>query len=179
MPLFRRRPPYVSLRVPAPGGQGWPSLDDVGRPSFASSTYYEIGCRHAYDDEAHDLAARLVDAVMPHLPTGVDDEDEPYLRKVFVTAARIGAGIGTVERTLPTPDARSMDRRIAAALWQARRKLPAMPPAWTDLAAYVMLAGYYLARTDVRRLPALVEELGAQPGGGSGPGQDARPGQSA
>ena len=154
-----RRPRYLPLVVPALDGTGWPTLDDVGRPSFDSLTLYELGLRNAFEDEAHDVAQRLVDAALPHVPTGVSEEDEPYLTKVFATAARIGAGVGMVERTLSTPDLDSMDRRIGASLWQARRKLPVMRQDWTEMAAYFLLAGYYVARTDLFVIPVLVEHL--------------------
>ncbi len=161
MGLFTRRPRYLPLVLPRLDGTGWPDLDAVGRPTFDSLTLYELGLRNAFEDEAHHLSDRLVDAALPHVPTGVSEEDEPYLTKVFRTAARIGAGVGMVERTLSTPDMDSMDRRIGASLWQARRKLPVMRQDWTVFAAYFLLAGYYVARTDPFVIPVLVEEMHA------------------
>ncbi|MDP9434200.1 MAG: hypothetical protein M3P93_02980 [Actinomycetota bacterium] len=156
MGLFRRRPPTLPLSLPRPDGAGWPDRAETGRPSFEGATYYELGTRNAFEPEAHDLADRLVDAVLPRLATGVTEEDEPYLRKTFLTAARIGAGVGMAERSLATP-IHLMDRHVAAALWLARRKLPAMRADWSRTGAYFMLAGYYLARTDLDLLPALVQ----------------------
>ena len=164
MGLFSRGPAYLPLDVPRLDGTGWPDPAEVGRPSFEANAYYEVATRNAFEPEAHEVADALVAAVLPHVPTGVSAEDEPYLRKLFLTAARIGAGMGRVERDLPTPDLERVDRHVAAALWQARRKLPAMRPDWAASAAYFLLAGYYVARTELYVIPTLVERLGS-PGG--------------
>ena len=162
MRLFSRRPSHVPLGVPRLDGTTWPDEGLVGRPTFEANTFYELAVRRAYESEAHALAEELVAAVLPHLDTGADPEDEPYLRKVFSVAARVGVGLGMVERTLdPLPD--STDRRIAAALWQARRKLPAMQPHWARTAAYFVLAGHYVARTEPAVIPGLVEDLVFRP----------------
>ena len=159
VPLFARRPRHLPLAVPRPDGTGWPDPSDVGRPSFDALTFYELGCRFAFEPESHDLAEQLVDTVLPHLSTGATVEDAPYLRKVFTTAARIGAGVGRQERGLSTPDLDSVDRRIAGALLQGRRKLPVMREDWTRLGAYFLLAGYYVGRTSPMIIELLVEEI--------------------
>ncbi len=163
MRLFPRRPRHLPLALPRLDGTGWPDPAAVGRPSFDTSTFYELACRNAYETEAHEVADRLVGAILPQVPTGVSARDEPYLRKVFHTAARIGAGLAMVERTLPTPDPRSVDRRIAGALWQARRRQPVMSPDWARTAAYFLLAGYYVARTSPEVIPSLVREVTSPP----------------
>lgn len=156
---FRSRPrtspaelPYVRPRL---DGTGWPPQTDVGRPSFDSATFAELGQRCAHDPEAHVVADRLVGDLLPHVPTVVTAEDEPYLRKTFRTAAQIGAGLGIVERDLGRPAGATIDRRVAGALWQARRRLPAMQPDWSAAAAYFLLAGYAVARSG----PQVVDEL--------------------
>lgn len=159
MRLFPRKPPYLPLAVPRLDGTGWPDPATVDRASFESLTFSELARRHAFEAEAHHVADLLVPAVLPHVYTGVSEEDEPYLRKVFTTAARIGAGIGMVERTLSTPGIETVDRRIAATLWDARRELPVMPADWARVAAYLLLAGYYVARTDPCVVASLVEEI--------------------
>ncbi len=165
MPLFARRPRYLPLTVPRPDGVGWPDPAEVGRPNFDALTFYELGCRFAFEPEAHDLAEHLVDTVLPHLQTGALEEDAPYLRKVFTTAARIGAGVGRQERGLSTPDLDHVDRRIAAALIQGRRKLPVMREDWTRLGAYFLLAGYYVGRTNRLVVEVLIDELRASSSG--------------
>ena len=162
---FRRRPapppadlPYLRPRL---DGTGWPEESAVGRPSFDTATFAELGQRHAYDPEAHVVADRLTTNLLPHLSTGVSAEDEPYLRKTFTTAARIGAGLGIVERGLASStSATTMDRRVAGALWQARRRLPAMRPDWTAAAAWFLLAGYAVARSGLHVVDELREDLG-------------------
>ena len=165
MGLFARRSPQpprpsrVPLGRPRLDGEGWPDESAVGRPSFEANTYYELASRNAYDGVAHALAEELVDAAMPHVPTGTLAEDQPYVRKLFTVAARIGFGIGVVERGLGEPEEDSVDRHIAAALWQARRKQPAMPPRLAGAAAWFLLAGYWVARTEPTVIPVLVDEL--------------------
>jgi hypothetical protein len=155
---FRTRPTSVPLALPRLDGAGWPDEAALGRPSFETNTFYELAVRHAYEPESHAVADLLVDEALPHVPTGVTAEDEPYLRKVFITASRIGAGVAIVERTLGPVDAGTADRRIAGALWQARRKLPAMQADWSRYAGWFLLAGYHVARTG----PSAVERLLAQ-----------------
>jgi hypothetical protein len=165
MGLFARRssrpprPSRVPLGRPQLDGGGWPDEAVVGRPSFEANTYYELANRNAYDGEAHALAEELVDAAMPHVPTGTTAEDQPYVRKLFTVAARIGFGIGIVERSLDAPEGDTVDRHIAGALWQARRKQPAMPPQLSGAAAWFLLAGYWVARTEPTVIPVLVDDL--------------------
>lgn len=167
MGLFRRRvtdaPAHLPLGRPGPDGAGWPDEAVVGRPSFEANALHELATRDAYTAEAHDLAEELVAAALPHVPTGATAEDEPYLRKVFTVAARVGAGLGRVEHTLGPVDPATVDRRVAAALWQARRKLPVMPPEWERAAAWFLLAGHHVARTERAAIPLLVDHL-AHPG---------------
>ena len=70
--------------------------------SFEVSTLYEMGYREAFEPEAHLVADQLMDRLLPAVPLGeVAQEDAPYLRRVFMVAAQVGAGIGIVEvRTL-------------------------------------------------------------------------------
>ena len=159
-------PKPTSVPVPLPGvdGSGWPDKKTVGRPSFESNTFYELAVRHAYDPEAHAISARLADDLLPHVRTGVSAEDEPYLHKVFTIAARIGAGVGIVDRGLGAAEPGQVDRRIAAALWEGRRKLPVMSPQWTTTAGYFLLAGFHVARTGPPMVDRLIAEL---PSGGA------------
>jgi hypothetical protein len=157
--LFRRRPRYVPLVVPRLDGTTWPDRATLGRPSFDALTFYDLGYREAFEPEAHDIADLLVEAVLRRVPARVSAEDEPYLMRVFVNAARIGAGIGIVERKIEKPGDQMMDRRVCGALWQARRELPAMQGDWAQVAQYLLLAGYYVARHDPGGIPALVERM--------------------
>jgi hypothetical protein len=163
VPLFSRRPsPPSHLPLPPPGldGAGWPDEGAAGRGSFESSTYYELAVRHAYDLEAHAVGDRLVDDLLPLVSTGVSEQDEPYLHKVFLTAARIGAGIGIVERSLGPANPQLVDRHIAGALWQGRRKLPAMQPDWGRTAGFFLLAGFHVVRGGREVVDRLADELG-------------------
>lgn len=155
MPLFRSRPATLPLVPPRLDGTGWPDPAQVGRPSFDSATFHETATREAYEVEAHAVADRLLDDVLPRIATGVSAQDAPFLRKVLLVAARVGAGVGIVERGLGEPDPAAVDRRVAAALWEARRKLPSMPPERARVAAYFLLAGFHVARTG----PDAVEQL--------------------
>ena len=165
MRLFSSRPGSLTMPRPQLDGTGWPDLAEVGRPTFESNTFYELGVRHAYDAEAHAISARLVDDLLPHIATGANAEDGPYLAKLFGVAARIGAGIGIVERGLGVAGLDSVDRRIAAALWEGRRKQPVMPPDVGGLAGYFLLAGFHVARTGPSLVERLVADLTA-PGAG-------------
>ncbi|MCU1692295.1 MAG: hypothetical protein JWM64_1386 [Frankiales bacterium] len=164
MPLFSRRPRGpLPLPLPAPDGAGWPSTDDVGRPTFAASALHESGLRNAYEIEAHAAADRLVDQLLPLLPTGATEQDAPFLRKVLLTAARIGAGVGMVARTGdapagPSPD--TVDRDVAGALLLARGALPHMPPHQAHLAGYFLLAGFRTTRLGPDEVDRLQERLG-------------------
>lgn len=157
--LLRPRPRSLPLTVPRPDGSGWPDEGAVGRPSFDGLTFYELACRRAFELDVHDVADRVIDAVLPHVHTDVSAEDEPYLTKVFRTAARVGAAVAMVDRSGSTSDADTIDRHIASALWQARRALPAMRPDWAVLGAYFVLAGYYVARGGEQALVRLVRQL--------------------
>lgn len=156
----------LPLSVPRPDGTGWPQ--EAGRPSFEASTYYELGSRRAYEPAAHDLAGRLVAGLLPHLTTGATPEDAPYLHKVFLTAARLGAGLGIVEREATSSAPGELDRDIAGALGQARRGLPAMREDWARTATWFLLAGHYLARQEPAACDGVLLALAAQVEGHGG-----------
>lgn len=153
----RSVPEPLPLALPRRDGSTWRNA--MAQPSFEASTYYEMGSRRAYEPEAHALADRLLEAALPHVATGAGAEDAPYLRKVLLTAARIGVGLGLVD---PSPPGR-LDPAVAGALGQARRGLPAMQPDWALLGAWFLAAGHYLARHDAAArddvLRVLVEQL--------------------
>lgn len=154
------RPSHLPLGRPGTDGAGWPDRADVGRPGFASSTLHEMALRAAYEPEAHAIADRLLDDVLPHVALDVSAEDEPYLRRVLLTAARIGAGTGIVERAAgPQVRAGLVERDVAAALWRARVGLPPMPPPREGVAAYFLLAGFVVARDGRDVVDALVRDL--------------------
>ena len=159
MRLFRSRPEPgpLPLPPPRPDGTGWPDAGVVGRPTFAANALHESGLRNAYEIEAHAVADRLVDQLLPRLPTGAQPQDEPFLRKVLLTAARVGAGLGAVARRSDGVGADLVGRGVAGALLLARRALPDMPPAQAALAGYFLLAGFRVARIgpdEVDRLEA-------------------------
>lgn len=154
MPLFARRPrPPVPLPPPGPDGTGWPG---AGRPGFAASALHESGLRGAYEVEAHAVADRLLDQLLPLLPTGASEQDAPFLRKVLLTAARVGAGLGALARD---GQADVVDPDLAGALLLARGGLPQMPPRQAALAGYVLLAGFRTARLGPDEVDRLQERL--------------------
>lgn len=167
MRIFRRGASPAAqplpLCLPRLDGTGWPDGDPAERPSFEASTYYELGSRRAYEPAAHDLAGRLVGEALPLLRTGATAQDAPYLRKVLLTAARVGAGLGLVERASLSTAPGKLDPGIAGALGQARRGLPAMQADWSRTGTWFLLAGHYLARQDPAAyddvLRALVEQV--------------------
>lgn len=154
----------VALGPPRLDGSGWPDESLTGRRTFAGATLHETALRHAHEPDAHAVADNLVAAARPRVGVApASAEDEPHLRKVFTVAARIGAGIAAAEGgSGPAADG-TVDRRTAAALWQARRGLPAMPPEQERAAAWFVLAGYLLAKRGVAGLPALLAELDPPP----------------
>lgn len=158
MPLFaRRRPGPVALPAPRLDGTGWPA---PGRPSFAASALHELALRGAYEVEAHAVADALVDRFLVRLlPGGVGVEDEPYLRKTVLTAARVGAGLGrTVHGSDLGPD--EVDEATSGALLRAREGLPAMPGEQEVVAGWFLLAAFRVARLgpdEVARLEAALE----------------------
>lgn len=169
MGLFRRRAPdqvpaVLPLGLPRLDGAGWPDRAQSGRgPSFDVRTLQELGQRNAYEPEAHTVGELLVEAALPRVGTGVSAADAPYLQQVYSTAARMGAGLALVGRTLPDAGERAVDQRLAGALWMARRTLPAMPPDREAVAAWFLLAGFHLGRSgpawSVEVLDVLVAEL--------------------
>ena len=157
MPLFGRKSrPALPLVLPRPDGTGWP---DPGRPSFEASTYLELGTRRAYEPDAHAVADRLVPAALPRLDLVVDLVDQPYLERTFTVAARIGAGIGLVDREQGAQGAPDLDPDIAGALLLARRGLPAMQDDWAGVGGWFLLAGHRLGRCGPDALPELLDVL--------------------
>lgn len=158
MRLFGRRPPPepLPLALPRLGGPWWTAAT---RTSFAASTYYETGTRQAYEPAAHAIADLLLEAALPLLPTEAAEVDEPYLRKVLLTAARIGAGIGLVERSSGEVPADRVDPDVVGALGLARRGLPAMQEPAARAAAWCLLAGHWVARQGPERSPRSLAEL--------------------
>jgi hypothetical protein len=157
VPLFARRSrPALPLVLPRPDGSGWP---DLGRPSFDAAAYRELGTRRAYEPEAHAVADRLVPAALPLLGVVADAVDQPYLTRTFTVAARIGAGIGLVDREQVAPGSRDLDPAIAGALLLARRGLPAMQDDWARVGGWFLLAGHRLGRCGPDALPELLEAL--------------------
>lgn len=163
MGIFSRRPRTPALPLPLvlprlDGDGGWPDRAAAGR-SFEASTYAELGSRRAFEADAHGVGEALVDAALPHLQTGVSEQDEPYLRSVFTAAARTGAGIGLVEAGMTRSGPGELDRDIAGALWQARTTLPALREDWARAAAWFLLSGHYAARSGPSALARLVAGL--------------------
>ena len=157
MPLFARRSrPALPLVLPRLDGAGWP---DPGRAGFDASAYLELGTQRAYDPEAHAAADSLVAAALPRLGVVADVEDQPYLAKTFTVAARIGAGIGLVDREQVAAGSDDLDPAIAAALRLARRGLPAMQDDWARAAGWFLLAGHRLGRCGPKALPELLDAL--------------------
>jgi Putative nucleotidyltransferase DUF294/Putative nucleotidyltransferase substrate binding domain len=159
MPLFRRKPPGLPLRMPRLDGSSWPDRRDVERRSFAALTLYQMGYREAFEPEAATIADRLVEEVLPMFAIDSAPGDAPYLRQVFVSAAQIGAGIGIVDRRTAHPDERSIDREVGRALWAAVSELPAMPPEQRRIARYLLQAGHYVARTGFEAIPRMLASL--------------------
>ena len=157
MPLFARRSrPALPLLLPRLDGAGWP---DPGRSGFDASAYLELGTQRAYDPEAHAAADSLVAAALPRLGVVADLEDQPYLAKTFTVAARIGAGIGIVDREQVGRGPRELDPAIAGALVLARRGLPAMQDDWARAGGWFLLAGHRLGRCGPGALPELLGDL--------------------
>ena len=159
MPLFRRKPQSLPLRMPRLDGSSWPDRRDVERRSFAALTLYQMGYREAFEPEAATIADRLVEEVLPMFPIDSAPEDAPYLRQVFVSAAQIGAGIGIVDRGTAYPDERSIDLEVGRALWEAVSELPAMPPEQRRIARYLLAAGHYVARAGFETIPRMLASL--------------------
>ena len=170
MRLTRRRLHPLPLEFPRLDGTTWPDRRVVGRPSFAARTLYQMGYREAFEPESHDITDLLLARALPLLPTAAAPEDEPYLRRVFSSAAQIGAGIGIIERRVVQPEELCTDRQIAGALWAAADDLPSMPAHQQDIARFLLHCGYYLARTDPAQIRLLVEALGREDDPGDEPG---------
>jgi hypothetical protein len=167
MPMLPRRsrrpappPDVVAVGRPRLDGSGWPEEVPTGRgDGFQVRTLHEMAQRSAYEPEAHIVGGMLLEAALPALDTDVPPADAPYLEQVYRTAARMGAGLAMVGRGLPDPGGAAVDRRLAAALWQARRALPAMPAERTAVAAWFLLAGFHLARGGPERAEAELAAL--------------------
>ncbi len=161
--MRRRRPApesFLPLTSPLPDGTGWPDRDGVPRRSFEARTYHELGLRNAYETEAHAIADRVAEDLLPMLDVPVEPVDEAFLHKVFVTATRVGAGIGMLARTLPPGPEGTVESSVAGALWLARDALPAMPGARADAGGWCLLAGFTVARggpPEVQRLRGQLE----------------------
>ena len=157
MPLFARRSrPALPLLLPRLDGAGWP---DPGRSGFDASAYLELGTQRAYDPEAHAAADRLLDEALPRLHVVADAQDQPYLAKTFTVAARIGGGIGIVDREQVAGDPSELDPAIAGALLLARRGLPSMQDDWARAGGWFVLAGHRLGRFGPDALPELLDAL--------------------
>ncbi len=95
MPLFRRKPPTLPLRMPRIDGSSWPDRRDVERRSFAALTLYQMGYREAFEPEAATIADRLAEEVLPMFLIDSAPGDAPYLRQVFVSAAQMAPESGS------------------------------------------------------------------------------------
>jgi len=170
MPSIGRGRRPLPLQFPRLDGTSWPDRGDVGRGSFAASTLHQLGYREAFAPESHEITDLLLDKVLPMLSPEAAPEDEPYLRRIFSSSAQIGAGIGLVERRVMQPDELDTDRQAAGALWVAAEELPSMPAHQRAIALYMMQCGYYLARTDLARVPLLMAALADEDDSGVVPG---------
>ncbi len=138
----------------------------MGRAGFDVSTLYEMGYREGLEPAAHEIADQLLTALLPILPLGeVQPEDQPYLERILMVAAQVGAGIGIVEARTLAPPAGMSDRRIWGVLWRGLRDLPEVPAAQRFAAAYLMQAGHFIARTGDAAIPRLRAELRSQTAG--------------
>lgn len=163
--MRRRRPDpetFLPLASPRPDGTGWPDRDRLPRRSFEARTYHELGIRNAFETEAHAVADRLAEDLLPLLDVAVAQVDEVFLRKVFITAARVGAGIGMLARTLPAASNGTVDAGVAGALWLARDALPTMPGPRADAAGWCVLAGFAVARGGPSAMAQLRTDLETQ-----------------
>ncbi|RYV52299.1 hypothetical protein [Pengzhenrongella frigida] len=159
--------PALALRLPRLDGSSWPDHRAVGRASFEVNTLYELGYREAFEPEAHAIAEAIVDEVLPSIAVDAPAADEPFLRRTFLVAAQVGAGIGIVEARTTGLGELETDRRIWGALWHALQDLPALAPPHRFIAAYLMQSGHYLARTGVAAIPLLLAGLDGEPPGSS------------
>ena len=154
----------LPLQLPRPDGSNWPDRSAVGRMSFEVSTLYEMGYREAFEPAAHAIADLLMDEVLPAIPlVGVAGQDAPYLRRVFMVAAQVGAGIGLVEAGSLQPAQWCSDRRIWGALWKAMDDLPRLHQQQRSVATFMMHSGYYLARTNLGAIDHVLTALHAGP----------------
>jgi hypothetical protein len=172
MPLFRRTRRVVPLPFPRLDGSTWP--DRRGLPaSFAASTLYALAREEAFAPGTHDVVDVLLDEVLPLVDTGAAADDAAHMRQVCTAAAQLGAGIGTVEARSQDPGVDATDPSVAAVLWLAADDLPPMPPRQRDVARYLLLCGYYLARTDRSRVVDLTGALWEErhPAVRKGPGE--------
>jgi hypothetical protein len=157
VPLFARRTrTALRLELPHVDGTGWP---EAGRPGFSAAAYLELGTQRAYEPEAHAVADRLVPAALPRMGVVADPEDQPYLAKTFTVAARIGAGIGLVDREQVAVGSTDLDPAVAGALVLARRGLPSMQDDWARAGGWFLLAGHRLGRCGPDALPELLDVL--------------------
>jgi hypothetical protein len=154
----------LPLQLPRPDGSNWPDRSAVGRISFEVSTLYEMGYREAFEPAAHAIADLLMDQLLPAIPLGgVADQDAPYLQRVFMVAAQVGAGIGLVEAHSLQPAQWCSDRRIWGALWKAMDDLPRLHQQQRSVASFMMHSGYYLARTNIGAIDQVLTALHAGP----------------
>jgi len=159
--LLGRRPPPepIPLVLPRPDGTGWPDAPGLARAGFDVQTYGQVGERRAADPDALGLAERLLEVLLSVLALHAAEEDVPHVRKTLTVAARRGAGLGLVEREMPSAQDGVVDRRIAGALWLARADLPQRPDDVARAASYLLLAGYWAARTDTAPHVRAAQEL--------------------
>jgi len=159
-----RRQEPLPLQLPQPDGSNWPDRSAVGRMTFEVSTLYEMGYREAFEPAAHAIADLLMDQLLPAIQLGgVADQDGPYLQRVFMVAAQVGAGIGLVEARSLQPAQWCSDRRIWGALWKALDDLPRLHEQQRSVATFMMHSGYYLARTNLGAIDQVVTALHAGP----------------
>ncbi|MEP6979516.1 MAG: hypothetical protein ABJA16_02010 [Nakamurella sp.] len=131
--------------------------------TFEVSTLYEMGQRAGFEPVADEIADQLLDELLPWLPLGtVDPVDEPYLQRILMTAAQLGAGIGLVEVRTSAPADGLVDRQTWGVLWKALGDLPTVPAPQRFAAAFLMQAGHYVARVGDRAIPGIVAGLRAE-----------------
>ncbi len=124
------------------------------------STLYELGYREGLEPAAHEIAETLVTTLAPTIPLGdVAAQDAPFVRRILMVAAQVGAGIGIVEARTSGPPPRTSDPVVWAVLWRALDDLPALPRPQRFAAAFLLTAGYYVARTGEASVGVLSDVL--------------------
>ena len=165
MRLTRRRLQRLPLELPRLDGTTWPDRRVVGRTSFAARALYQIGIPGGV---CAGVATTSPTCSWPRCCRCCRRMRLQKMSRTCVASSRPPRRSAPVsESSSNGPCSQVSSARTYTSLPRSgllRTSFPAMPAHQQDVARFLLLCGYYLARTDPAQTRLLVEALEDGPG---------------